>query len=120
MGGWHTEAVHLLCQSQSKYRYLSAYRKSFPTNDLQDMNAGDESTMKNGGNTRKLRMVSYFGRLNYDYADKYLVEANFRADASSRFAKGHRWGYFPSFSAAWRLTEESFMQSTKGWLDNLK
>lgn len=112
MGGWHTEAYN--------YRYLSAYRKSFPTNDLQDMNAGDESTMKNGGNTRKLRMVSYFGRLNYDYADKYLVEANFRADASSRFAKGHRWGYFPSFSAAWRLTEESFMQSTKGWLDNLK
>ena len=65
-------------------------------------------------------MISWFGRVNYDYAGKYLFEANIRADASSRFAKGHRWGYFPSFSAAWRISEEAFMEEAVGWLTDLK
>ena len=65
-------------------------------------------------------MVSYFGRLNYDYAGRYLFEANFRSDASSRFAEAHRWGFFPSFSAAWRISEEPFIESSKSWLNNLK
>ena len=65
-------------------------------------------------------MLSYFGRINYDFAGKYLLEANFRADASSRFAPGHRWGYFPSFSGAWRISEEEFMESTHDWLSSLK
>ncbi len=57
---------------------------------------------------------------HFDFAGKYLLEANVRADASSRFAPDYRWGYFPSFSGAWRLSEESFMEGTQGWLDNLK
>ena len=65
-------------------------------------------------------MMSYFGRINYDYAGKYLFEANFRADASSRFSKSNRWGYFPSISAAWRISEESFMEGTQDWLQSLK
>ncbi len=65
-------------------------------------------------------MLSYLGRLNYSYKDKYLFEANFRRDGSSRFAPENRWGNFPSFSAAWRITEESFMQGTRSFLDNLK
>lgn len=56
-------------------------------------------------------MFSYFGRLNYSFADKYLFEANFRADASSRFKKDNRWGYFPGFSAGWRLIEENFIKN---------
>ena len=52
-------------------------------------------------------MLSWFARVNYDFAGKYLLEANIRADASSRFAEGNRWGYFPSFSGAWRISEES-------------
>lgn len=112
MAGWHTERY--------KYTYDYQYRKNFPNNELTDMNAGDASTQKNEGYSRELTMVSYFGRFNYDYAGRYLFEANFRADASSRFAEGHRWGYFPSFSAAWRISEESFMADTKDWLDNLK
>lgn len=84
------------------------------------MNAGDASTQKNTGFTRELAMLSWFGRINYDFAGKYLFEANLRADASSRFAKGHRWGYFPSFSAAWRLSGEGFMESARSWVDNLK
>lgn len=112
MLGWHTE----------RYKYLPdwMYRKNFPNNDLTDMDAGDASTQKNSGYTRELTMVSYFGRLNYDYAGRYLFEANFRSDASSRFAKEHRWGFFPSFSAAWRISEEPFMERSKSWLDDLK
>lgn len=112
MLGWHTE----------RYKYLPdwMYRKNFPNNNLTDMDAGDASTQKNSGYTRELTMVSYFGRLNYDYAGRYLFEANFRSDASSRFAKEHRWGFFPSFSAAWRISEEPFMERSKSWLDDLK
>lgn len=112
MAGWHTERY--------KYNEDNTYRKSFPNNELTDMNAGDASTQTNGGYTRELSMVSWFGRFNYDWDDRYLFEANIRGDASSRFAKDHRWGYFPSFSAAWRISEEPFMESTRGWLDNLK
>ena len=112
MAGWHTEKY--------KYYETTTERKNFPNNDLTDMNAGDASTQKNSGYSRELAMISWFGRVNYDYAGKYLFEANIRADASSRFAKGNRWGYFPSFSAAWRITEESFMESAKSWLSSLK
>ncbi|WP_455621622.1 SusC/RagA family TonB-linked outer membrane protein [Parabacteroides sp.] len=95
-------------------------RNNFPSNSLEDMDGGAASTQTNDGLSRELAMLSYFGRINYDYAGKYLFEANFRADASSRFAPGHRWGYFPSFSGAWRISEEAFMENTRGWLDNLK
>lgn len=110
--GWHTEKYN--------YRFQETFRKNFATNDLQDMNAGDAATQTNRGYTRELAMVSWFARVNYDFAGKYLLEANIRSDASSRFADGHRWGYFPSFSGAWRISEEAFMENTKDWLNNLK
>lgn len=66
------------------------------------------------------RRISYFGRLGWDYQDKYMINATLRADGSSRFAKGHRWGWFPSVSAGWVITGEKFMESTKSWLDFLK
>ena len=111
--GWHTEKYN--------YKYQKAVRKKFPNNELTDMNAGDASTQSNEGYTAELAMISWFARINYDFAGKYLLEANIRADASSRFAEGHRWGYFPSFSGAWRISEEAFMESAKGsWLSGLK
>src|SRR3546814_8419089 len=64
-------------------------------------------------------LLSGFGRFNYDFAGKYLFEANFRADASSRFSEENRWGFFPSFSAAWRLSEEPFIKNL-GVFSNLK
>ncbi|MGN0056732.1 MAG: SusC/RagA family TonB-linked outer membrane protein [Phocaeicola plebeius] len=112
MAGWHAEKY--------KYSENTMERKNFPTNDLDDMNAGDAATQKNSGYNRELAMISWFGRINYDYAGKYLFEANLRADASSRFAKGNRWGYFPSFSGAWRISEEAFMENAREWLTNLK
>lgn len=113
MLGYHAEAFDV--------RYNSMYRENFPNNELDDMNAGATATQTNSGYTRELNMLSYFGRVNYDYRGKYLFEANVRADASSRFAPGNRWGYFPSFSGAWRISEESFMEGLReNWLSNLK
>ena len=112
LAGWHAEAYD--------YKYWYTYRKNFPNNSVTDINAGDVSTQQAQGNTRELNMLSWFGRVNYDFAGRYLFEANLRADASSRFADGHRWGYFPSFSAGWRVSEEAFMEGTKSWLSNLK
>lgn len=66
------------------------------------------------------KLASFFGRVNYSLLDKYLITATLRADGSSRFARGNRWGYFPAAAVAWRLSDEEFMASTKGWLDNLK
>ena len=66
------------------------------------------------------KLLSYFGRINYDYQSKYLLSATFRADGSSKFAAGNQWGYFPSAAVAWRVSSENFMESTKEWLDDLK
>lgn len=112
LAGWHAEAYD--------YKYWYTYRKNFPNNSVTDINAGDVSTQQAQGYTRELNMLSWFGRVNYDFAGRYLFEANLRADASSRFADGHRWGYFPSFSAGWRVSEEAFMEGTKSWLSNFK
>ena len=64
--------------------------------------------------------LSYFGRLNYNFEETYLLNVTFRADGSSKFAKGNQWGYFPSVSAGWVLTNEEFMDNTTSWLNSLK
>jgi len=68
----------------------------------------------------KDNMSSFFGRLNYTLFDRYLLTFTMRADGSSRFTDGNRWGYFPSVALAWRMNEESFMKGTEEWLSNLK
>ena len=66
------------------------------------------------------RTLSYFGRANYVYAGKYYLTFTLRADGTNVFSEGNKWGVFPAFAAAWRISDEKFMESTKGWLDNLK
>ncbi|HLP05827.1 MAG TPA: TonB-dependent receptor [Paludibacter sp.] len=66
------------------------------------------------------RLLSYFGRVNYNYDEKYLLTAIFRTDGSTRFSKINRWGYFPSFSAGWVVTNEEFMKPATNWIDFLK
>ncbi len=66
------------------------------------------------------RSMSWFGRINYDYNETYMLTAIIRADGSSNFAPGHRWGYFPSVSAGWVVSNEKFMQPAQSWLDFLK
>jgi TonB-linked SusC/RagA family outer membrane protein len=65
-------------------------------------------------------IASFFARANWNYDEKYMATAIIRADGSSNFARGKRWGYFPSFSAGWVITNEKFMESTKSWMDFLK
>lgn len=104
LAGFHTELY--------SYEYDDAYRQNFPSSDVTDMNGGSVVGMRNSGYTRELAMNSVFGRLQYNFMDKYLFEANVRGDGSSRFAEGNRWGWFPSFSGAWRITNEDFVQGT--------
>ncbi|MBR5702633.1 MAG: TonB-dependent receptor [Bacteroidales bacterium] len=66
------------------------------------------------------KILSFFGRVNYSFKDKYQLSATMRADGSSKFTKGNKWGYFPSFAASWRISGEEFMENTRTWLDNLK
>jgi len=66
------------------------------------------------------KLLSYFGRVDYNYQGTYYFTGSFRADGSSKFAPQNRWGYFPAASAAWRISDMGFMENTKGWLDNLK
>jgi TonB-dependent starch-binding outer membrane protein SusC len=66
------------------------------------------------------KLLSFFSRINYDLKGKYLLSATYRADGSSKFSSGNRWGYFPSTAVAWKVSEESFMAGTKSWLGSLK
>jgi len=79
-----------------------------------------ETRTVGGGPATDYSRLSYFGRLGYNYKEKYMLNATLRADGSSRFASGHRWGYFPSASAGWTISNESFMASASDWLDQLK
>jgi TonB-linked SusC/RagA family outer membrane protein len=101
------------------YDWQSGYRKNFVNNTQRVLNLGDASTQTNNASSHDLGLLSYFGRLNYSFGGKYLFEANIRRDGSSRFAPGHQWGTFPSFSAGWLLSKERFM-STLTWIDYLK
>jgi len=65
-------------------------------------------------------LLSFFGRVNYDYKHRYSIGATLRADGSSKFGKGHRWGFFPSAAVSWTISNEDFMASTQNWLDQLK
>lgn len=79
-----------------------------------------ETKSVGGGPDNQTRNLSYFGRIGYNYQEKYLLNATLRADGSSNFAKGNQWGYFPSFSAGWVITNEAFMEKTQNGLDFLK
>ena len=112
MAGWQYLTYH--------YDYLYAYRDGNIFPQFTEINAFDVTNQKGQGTASEWALMSYFGRINYAYAGKYLFEANCRYDGSSRFAKGYRWGVFPSFSLGWRFSEENFMQGTKEWLKNGK
>lgn len=89
---------------------LLGSRFDMPDNNMTEIDAGSEASQLVSGTAREYNLVSFFGRLNYAYKGKYLLEANIRRDGSSRFSKGQRWGWFPSASIGWRVSEESFMQ----------
>ena len=96
---------------KSTWKNLSASKSGFVTNSIPDLEIGDDKTATAGGGQSIWGMESYLGRLNYNYKDKYYIQGAFRADGSVNFGANNKWGYFPSVSAAWRITQEPFMQS---------
>ena len=120
--GDHT--IGLLAGGESvryTYRYTTTSRTGGGNDELgESLNTLDASTQKNSDGGYETARQSYFGRVQYDFQNKYLFEANFRSDASSRFPKDNRWGFFPAFSAGWRISEESFIKDNVEWLSNLK
>ena len=89
-------------------------------NSLNRTEAGEGKMQVSGAPNSDDNRFSYFGRVHYNFRETYLLNATFRADGSSRFASGHRWGYFPSVSAGWLLTNETFMSALTNVFDQLK
>lgn len=107
-------------QESEKYETLNAYRKDFAF-DLPVLNAGGTADWSNSGGEEEWAIQSLFGRFNYDFKERYLFEANMRYDGTSRISDENRWGVFPSFSVAWRATEEEFIKKLNlNWLNNFK
>ena len=102
LGGWSTE--------QNRYDQLRAERINIVGNTLPALSLGATEGWSNSAIEEEWVLLSGFMRFNYAFASKYLAEFNFRADASSRFSKKHQWGFFPSASIGWRITEEEFMK----------
>ncbi|MBD0351087.1 MAG: TonB-dependent receptor, partial [Flavisolibacter sp.] len=102
-------------------RTLSAYRERFYNNDIQSLSQGaNDGTRNNSGSDAEFGLRSFLGRVNYAFANKYLLEANARYDGSSRFTGNNQYSFFPSFSAGWRLSQEDFFSGLSPVLNELK
>lgn len=115
-------ALFVYEQSESTNDWLTGQRNYFISSVVDQMFAGS-SEPKNStvdGSGSETGRISYVGRLGYTYADKYLLEASFRYDGSVNFAPGHRWGFFPSVSAGWRISEEKFFKEQVKFIDYMK
>ncbi|MDR0713430.1 MAG: TonB-dependent receptor [Bacteroidales bacterium] len=116
----NVEATLVYEQKEDLYEYLSAYRQ-FDIDALDQINAGAKNTsLANGGSQSENATASFVGRINYDYAQKYLLTLLARYDGSALFDKDHRWGLFPGALVGWRISEESFVKDNTAILDNLK
>lgn len=122
--GTHSIGNHgmklLLGSSLETFKTTSfrAYRDGFTFPEYPVLDAGSQDNREATGNASEWALQSFFGRFNYDYDSRYLLEVNARYDGSSRFAKGHKYGFFPSVSAGWRVSAENFMQGI-GAVNNL-
>lgn len=119
---WGKHALDVMVSHEaqaSQYEFMNAGRVNFPSNDLPQLGLGSAQGATNSGGSGHWAMESYFGRANYTFNEKYIVLAAFRADGSANFGPENRWGYFPSVSAAWRVSEENFL-SNATWMDELK
>ena len=99
---------------------LGLSRSNLPTNNITVINAGDASTQTTSGMADEWALESYFGRLQYNYDNKYLMEGTVRYDGSSRFPNNRKYATFPSVAVGWRLGQEAFIKDNFGWIDELK
>jgi TonB-linked SusC/RagA family outer membrane protein len=109
-------------QSKTSLDSLGAYRMNFPTTLTPELSQGGAAATDkdNSGKSYIFTRKSYFGRLAYNYEEKYLLEAQARIDGSSTFPKGQRYGFFPSVSAGWRISQEEWFKSSVGFINDLK
>jgi TonB-linked SusC/RagA family outer membrane protein len=106
--------------TDSKWTQSYIRGTNYRDNTIQTLNAANKIDWSSTGtNASSWGIMSYFGRAAYNYDDRYLLTANVRADGSSKLHPDHRWGVFPSFSAAWRMSQESFLKDVQ-WIDDLK
>ena len=118
--GRHTLGAMLGHEAQEgSYEDLMGSRTGYKFNSVHELPAGDANTAKNSSSVGEYAIESYFGRLNYNFDDRYLLTATLRADGSSSFGPDNRWGYFPSMALAWRASNEKFLKDIS-WLSNLK
>ncbi|MEQ9290164.1 MAG: TonB-dependent receptor [Cyclobacteriaceae bacterium] len=104
-----------------KSEWIRGFRDQYPLENYEVLNVGSTANQTANGSAAEWALMSYFSRVNYNFKEKYLFEANVRIDGSSRFAEGYKYGLFPSFSAGWRISEEAFMSDVSStWLYNLK
>ena len=120
LGAHNISGVVGMSQEWYVYRAFEASRNNLVTEYNPTLNLGSAQSMSNDASAKQWAIRSGFGRLSYNYDERYLFEMNVRYDLSSRFHRDNRAGLFPSFSAGWRVSEEEFMASTEDWLDNLK
>lgn len=99
---------------------IHGYPKLFSFENAQNLTTVGTPFSVNNFNNPQDKLLSFFGRINYDYKDRYLFTATYRADGSSIFLGDNRWGYFPSAAVAWKISEESFLKDNASWLDLLK
>jgi TonB-linked SusC/RagA family outer membrane protein len=104
------EGLALVEFIESSYQQVNAERQGLFTTELPYLFAGNLDQVSNGGFANESGRASYVGRLQYGYDSRYIIEGTLRADASHKFPKDSRWGFFPSISAGWTISEESFMQ----------
>ena len=95
---------------EGRFNWLFAVRENLPTNNVNELSLGDAATQNVTGGAGHWALLSYFGRLNYNLKERYLLTSTFRADGSSRFGPNNRYGYFPSVAVAWRISNEDFMK----------
>ena len=107
-------------QTLQKSNNFLAFRKNFMTDVIDQLYAGDEKNQLTDGKAYETARRNLFGRINYGYKERYLLDFNFRYDGSSNFPENKRWGFFPGISLGWRLSEESFIKNHVTNIDNLK
>lgn len=108
-------------QTEDKsFRSFSARRKGFAFPGFEDLDHGDIATSLTAGSHWDWGIFSHFNRINYSFKDRYLLELNGRWDASSRFKEAYRWGFFPSASVGWRISEEPLFRPLQNGIENLK
>lgn len=101
------------------YKFVEPSGRDLTSEVLNDLSLSTgEKSVKSSQN--EFALMGYFARLSYDYAGKYLVEANMRYDGTSRFPRNHRWGFFPSLALGWRISEEAFFEPVRPTISNLK